>query len=382
MQSRIKCLLVDDLEDNLVALAALLRREDVEILTARSGAQALELMLVHDVALALLDVHMPDMDGFELAELIRGTERTRHVPLIFITAGVRDQGRMFKGYETGAVDFLYKPVDPHVLLNKAEVFFQLHRQKLQLAEDLRERTETLRLNEMFVAILGHDLRNPINAILMSANLIERLSGNEDVRKASTRITSSGKRMSRMLEDVLDLARARLAGGLQIRPEDSDLGPVVRRVVQEHQLAFPASRIELQLRGDLAGCWDVDRLAQVISNLASNAQQHGQAGEPIVIEVDGSHPDTVSFSVTNAGTIAPEVLPHIFDPFRGGQQQRGRGDGLGLGLYIVEHIVKSHHGRIEVQSGDDARTTFRVQIPRRGVTAVALTEQSRRLGGAG
>ena len=105
----------------------------MEVLQARSGAEALELLLVHDVALALLDVQMPEMDGFELAELMRGSERTRHVPIIFVTAGARDQHRMFQGYEAGAVDFLYKPIEPHILRNKADVFFQLYRQKQQLA---------------------------------------------------------------------------------------------------------------------------------------------------------------------------------------------------------------------------------------------------------
>ena len=136
MATRVKCLLVDDLEENLLALSALLRQDDVELLQARSGEQALELLLVHDVALALLDVQMPDMDGFTLAELMRGMERTRNVPIIFVTAGARDPHRVFQGYDAGAVDFLYKPIEPHVLRNKAEVFFQLHRQKLQLAEQL------------------------------------------------------------------------------------------------------------------------------------------------------------------------------------------------------------------------------------------------------
>jgi CheY-like chemotaxis protein len=133
----VKFLLVDDLEENLLALSALLQRDDVELLLARSGLEALELLLQHEVALALLDVQMPDMDGFELAELIRGSERTRNVPLIFVTAGVRDERRLFKGYESGAVDFLYKPIEPHILRNKAEVFFQLYRQKQQLALELR-----------------------------------------------------------------------------------------------------------------------------------------------------------------------------------------------------------------------------------------------------
>jgi two-component system sensor histidine kinase/response regulator len=148
----IKCLLVDDLEDNLLALSALLERDDVELLTARSGSEALELLLEHDFALAFLDVQMPDMDGFELAELIRGSDRTRHVPLIFVTAGARERQRVFKGYESGAVDFIYKPIEAHILQNKADVFFQLYRQRQQIAHELQERTETLRCSRMILEI--------------------------------------------------------------------------------------------------------------------------------------------------------------------------------------------------------------------------------------
>src|ERR1700734_4106125 len=132
MLPRIKCLLVDDLKDNLLALAALLQSEEVDTYCAQSGPEALELLLVHDFALAFLDVQMPDMDGFQLAELMRGSERTRHIPIIFVTAGARDQHRLFKGYESGAVDFLYKPIESQILRNKASVFFQLDRQRRQL----------------------------------------------------------------------------------------------------------------------------------------------------------------------------------------------------------------------------------------------------------
>ncbi len=156
------------------------------------------------------------MDGFELAELMRGSERTRHVPLIFVTAGSRDQHRMFQGYDTGAVDFLYKPIEPRILQNKADVFFQLHRQKQQLQQELRERTETLRLNEMFAAVLGHDLRTPLGAMLTAARSAR--SSTPTIRSCSEiagRLQSSGKRMNRMIEDMLDLTRARLAGGIPI-----------------------------------------------------------------------------------------------------------------------------------------------------------------------
>ncbi|RZI84605.1 MAG: HAMP domain-containing histidine kinase [Rubrivivax sp.] len=360
---RVKCLLVDDLEENLLALSALLRDDDVEILLARSGFEALELLLVHDVALAMLDVQMPDMDGFELAELIRGRERTRHVPLIFVTAGARDQHRLFKGYDTGAVDFLYKPIEPRILKNKAAVFFQLDRQKQQLAEDLKERTETLRLNELFMAVLGHDLRTPLSAIIMSATVLNRGANNESVQKCGARIVSSGKRMSRMIEDMLDFARARLAGGIAIKREPVDLGAVMQRVVQECSASHPQRSIQVQASGDLHGQWDPDRLAQVASNLLGNALQHGEGDGPIEIRLDGSEPGQVSWSIANEGTIAPDTLAHLFDPFRGGDRNLGRGDGLGLGLYIVQQIVQSHQGQVDVSSREGAPTVFRVTLPR-------------------
>src|ERR1035441_1924086 len=139
----IKFLLVDDKTENLFALEAIIRREGLEVLLARSGSDALELLLVHDVSLALLDVQMPMMDGFELAELMRGTERTKHVPIIFVTAGARDPQRVFRGYESGAVDFLFKPIEPHILKSKADVFFELARERREVSQRSEEHTSEL-----------------------------------------------------------------------------------------------------------------------------------------------------------------------------------------------------------------------------------------------
>lgn len=142
-----RILAVDDVEENLTALEALLAEDGIELLKARSGVQALELLLVHDVALALLDVQMPGMDGFELAELMRGTERTRRVPIVFLTAVATDEYRRFRGYEAGAVDYLLKPVDTHILRNKTAVFVELFRQRQELARQRDELAAALgRLN--------------------------------------------------------------------------------------------------------------------------------------------------------------------------------------------------------------------------------------------
>lgn len=360
-RQRVKCLIVDDLQENLLALAALLQAEDVEVLQARCGTEALELLLAHDVALALLDVQMPEMDGFELAELMRGSERTRNVPIIFVTAGTRDQHRMFKGYEAGAVDFLFKPVEPHILRSKAGVFFQLHRQKQQLAQHLAERTETLRLHEMFTAVLGHDLRSPLSAMLVAAELLARRP-DEPVRQAGQRLLRSGRWMGRMIEDLLDLTRIRVGQGMPVQRRHCDLTLLAERVVQERTAASPAREVRLQMCGNLAGAWDEDRLTQVLDNLVGNAQRHG-TGAPVQVAIDGNAPDCVRIEVANGGAIAPELLPGIFDPFRG-RPQNGRSDGLGLGLFIVQQIVWAHGGTLHVQS-QDGRTAFQVALPRHG-----------------
>lgn len=142
MNRKATILLVDDIEENLVALEALLRREDAQIVTARSGTQALELILVQEFSLALIDVQMPEMDGFELAELMRGAERSRYIPIIFVTAGAGDAQRIFRGYETGAVDFLFKPIDSHTLRQKVDTFVRLDLQKKQIAEQYRRIQES------------------------------------------------------------------------------------------------------------------------------------------------------------------------------------------------------------------------------------------------
>ena len=168
-------LLVDDLEENLLSLEALLRRDDIRLLKARSGDQALELLLQHDMALALVDVQMPGLNGFELAELMRGNERTRRVPIIFVTAGTADGQRRFKGYEAGAVDFIQKPIEPDILRSKVDVFFELYRQRQQLAaqrDELALQAEALREAARHKDILLQEINHRIkNLFSLTTGLI-------------------------------------------------------------------------------------------------------------------------------------------------------------------------------------------------------------------
>jgi two-component system sensor histidine kinase/response regulator len=351
----VKFLLVDDLEENLLVLEALLRREDLDLLTARSGREALELMLEHEFALALIDVQMPEMDGFELAELMRGTERTRHVPIIFVTAGMQERHRVFKGYDAGAVDFLFKPLEPQILRHKTETFFQLHRQQQDLAE-------TLRLNEELLAVVGHDLRNPLNVVLMTTSLLAS-STDPELKKCVARLQSSGSRMAYIIDELFDLSRARLGGGIPIERQATDLLAVTRKTVAEFEATNPSRQIDVLVAGDVQGDWDSGRLGQVLSNLVGNALRHGTVSMPITVRLTGSAQEVVA-TVHNGGHISADLMPRLFEPFLSGVGRRTRAEGLGLGLYIVQQIVHSHGGEVRVSSTPEAGTSFEIRLPRR------------------
>jgi two-component system, sensor histidine kinase and response regulator len=369
--NKAKVLLVDDYGDNLLVLETLLKSDDFELLTAQSGREALEILLVHDVAVALLDVHMPEMDGFELAQLMRGTEKTRQIPILFITAAPPSQQRLFDGYSIGAVDFMYKPIDAHILKSKVDVFVQLYRQKQQIAEQLDQQREMLRLNEMLCAAIAHDLRNPLQSIAAGAMLAMKQSSNEQVvRSSAERIHGGCVRMTKLISDLLDFSNARLTGSLPMKISAANLLDVTTKVVAEHQLADANAKIEVSSRGDLNGTWDEGRMCQVVSNLIGNALAHGDRSQPIGIHVDGSAANVVVFSIQNEGRIPPAVLPHIFDPFRSSPRSAGTSSGLGLGLYIVEQIVKTHGGTIAVDS--TGTTRFVVTLPRHTATPNTLS----------
>jgi CheY-like chemotaxis protein len=354
----IKVLLVDDTEENLVALDALLRREGLELLKARSGSEALELLLIHEVSLALLDVQMPEMDGFELAELMRGAERTKHVPIIFVTAGTRDPSRVFKGYETGAVDFLFKPIDPHVLRSKVDVFIELARQRLELRH-------ALRLNEMFVGIVGHDLRNPLGAMIAGAELLQAVTTDEVAQRTIGRMIGAGHRMTEMIEQLVDLTRARLGGGVGFVRTRAylDVKELVQRSVDELRAAHPDRRIEIEAAGDAQTTGDPQRLLQLFSNLLGNAVVHGAKHGTITASVVGRDRD-VMIGVRNEGVVPAEILPVLFEPFRGSHRPvGGAGGGLGLGMYIAREIARGHGGDITVESSDANGTIITVILPR-------------------
>lgn len=390
-----KLLIVDDLPENLVALEALIRAPGRSVFRAQSAEDALALLLEHEFALAIVDVQMPGMNGFELAEMMRGTERTRHIPLIFVSAAGRERNYAFQGYESGAVDFLQKPLDPHAVISKVNVFVDLHRHRKALRHEMelladahrkqeelvaqlqvtqRELERAVRMRDDFMSMVSHELRTPLNTLYLEAQLRQlHVSKGNLAAFTADRLPAMIERdqrqirnMVRLIDDMLDVTRMR-KDALSIQPKPTDLAQLARAVVENlrQQAEAAGSEISLQAPAELPGVWDEFRIEQVLTNLLTNALRYG-GGQPVamVVERIGAGADGVArISVRDRGIgIALEDQARIFEQFERTEHSRKHAAGLGLGLYITRQIVSLHGGRIGVASEPGEGSTFSVELP--------------------
>ncbi|MDH2240468.1 hybrid sensor histidine kinase/response regulator [Pseudomonas sp. GD03909] len=386
----VNLLIVDDLPENLLALDALLQAPGIRVHQAESAEQALELLLRHEFALAILDVQMPGMDGFQLAELMRGTERTKQIPIVFVSAAGRELNYAFKGYESGAVDFMQKPLDAHAVRSKVSVFVDLYRGRKRLARQLEaleksrreqevlldelrstkaELEDAVRMRDDFMSIVSHELKTPLNTLILEVQLRKlQLSRNnftafseERLRNMVDKDERQIQSLIRLIDDMLDVSRIR-TGKLSIRPSRTDLSQLVGNVVENFSAQMEACGCELRLERNepIAGVWDAFRIEQVLANLLTNAMRYG-AGKPVQVSVT-SCTEGACIEVRDHGIgISPKSLERIFCQFERAEGSEGSA-GLGLGLFIADQIVRAHNGRIQVQSEEGQGSQFRVVLP--------------------
>jgi len=419
MTRPVDILLVDDHEENLLALEAILTDESYNLVRARSGREALREVLARDFAIILLDVAMPHLDGYETASIIRQRERSRDTPIIFLTANYRTDTHVFRGYSVGAVDYIFKPFSPDVLKSKVAVFVELynkrealkrHSEALQRAHDEledrvrartreiatanevlraeivererieRERLDLLereqraraeaesvnRLKDEFLATLSHELRTPLNAILGWSHLLTSGKTNPATsQRALNVIRNNAMAQSQLIEDILDVSRI-IGGKLRIGVRAVDLAEVIDAALDSVSPATDAKAItierDLEPLDPIAG--DPDRLRQVFWNLLSNAVKFTPRDGRVTVRLRREGDDAV-VSVEDTGIgISPDFLPYVFDRFRqaDGSATRRHG-GLGLGMAIVRYLVELHGGTVRAESeGDNRGAKFTVALP--------------------
>jgi signal transduction histidine kinase len=234
--------------------------------------------------------------------------------------------------------------------------FQTAKKERQRAEEAAE------LRERLVAVVGHDLRQPLAAIDIRLKVLRRLAKNPEFLEDLDRLQASSRRMSRMIEQILDFTRSRLGRGLELAFAPMDLREALTAIVDELRAAHPAATIQLQCP-ELRGAWDRDRLEQVFSNLLGNALAHGDPDKPVTVTA-GAEALHVWVQVHNEGPPIPQELQSaLFNPFRLGERSSRSPAGLGLGLYIANEVIHRHGGQIEIRSTAAEGTTLRVALPR-------------------
>ena len=358
-------LVVDDQPGKLLSYRAILEGVPANLLMAGSGREALDLLLKTEVAVVLMDVCMPELDGFELASLVRDHPRFRQTAIIFVSGvHLTDLDRL-KGYECGAVDYLPIPIVPEILRAKVNVFVDLYRKthalerlNLELEQRVAQRTAALeeagRYKDEFLAVLAHELRNPLAAIRAAAHVIGFPSVTPALSAQSAKVIERQvEHLVRLVDDLVDVSRI-TRGIVELRRAPVEIADVVARAIETsrpliemrgHALSVEIASGPLRVDGDVA------RLTQALTNVLCNAAKFTEPGGQVTVVAERDGPDVV-IRVSDTGVgIAPDVLPTVFDLFAQGERKFDRtSTGLGIGLAVVRRLVELHGGTAAAHSG--------------------------------
>jgi signal transduction histidine kinase len=374
-----KILLVDDLEENLVSLELMLGDFDVTFVKATSGSEALRKTMHDEFALAILDVQMPGMDGYETLSLMRKRKKTRYLPVIFVSAIHQSELHIIKGIETGAVDFIPKPIISEILVGKVKNFLDLHTQKQELKSLLKKleennkelaiqkekAEEATRVKAMFLANMSHEIRTPLNGILGISKILEESGLDKKQKELADIITTSGENLLNIVNDILDFSKIE-SGQIKLEYIEFDLRQIIQNSVK--LLKFNADKKGLKLMVDidekipLRLIGDPYRLNQIITNLINNAIKFTDEGSVKVLAKSAQKTNKqieLFFSVTDTGIgISEEGTQKLFKEFSQTESSTTRKyGGTGLGLAICSNLVALMNGEIGVNSTEGVGSEF-------------------------
>ena len=381
----VNILLVDDQPANLVALEAMLQGLGQNLVQAGSGRAALKWLLTHEAAVVLLDVKMPDMDGFETATLIRERDKSRHTPIIFLTAADKSQTDAVRGYAVGAVDYLVKPVVPEFVRSKVAVFVELARKtellrrqarllqeseqaaheladaRAELVRDLEHKNREL---ESFSYAVSHDLRAPLRRIESFGRAIQESQGerlDDDGRRYLERVREASRQMSQLIDDVLHLSRVTRA---EIREHEVDLSALVSLLLDRMREAEPARSVEVRVRPGITVTGDGQLLRVAIENLLENAWKFTGREPAARIEFGMTNVagEPTYFVRDNGAGFDMAYAERLFGPFQR-LHLASEFPGTGIGLATVQRIIHRHGGRVWAEGMLGQGATFHFTIGR-------------------
>lgn len=380
MEKKYDILIVDDRPENLLTLEGILESPQLNIIKARSGNEALGLLLEHNVALVLMDVQMPGMDGFETAEIMRSSERTKHIPIIFVTAISKQRKHIFKGYETGAVDYLYKPLDLEILKSKISAFIELFKYKESLehtAAKLQETVEQLhdaklaaeeatKAKSIFLASMSHEIRTPLNGIIGIAELgllDKELSALQSERFLD--IKTSGQNLLEIINDILDISKIE-AGKLDLEEAEFSIREMLDTVFKIINVFAQDKNVNLvvNMAPDIPDVLIGDqlRIRQILTNLLNNAVKFTDKGlVTLRIELIDLVEEQIRlrFCVEDTGVGIPkEKQKLLFEKYTQAEVSTTRKHGgTGLGLNIARMLVDLMGGKIDLDSDEGKGSKF-------------------------
>ncbi|ETZ19388.1 MULTISPECIES: hybrid sensor histidine kinase/response regulator [Pedobacter] len=351
-------LIVDDTPENLISLKRVLERHNFEVDTASSGEEALKKVLKNEYVLIILDVQMPGMDGFEVAEAISGYSKAKETAIIFLSAVNKELKFITRGYSSGGLDYITKPVDMDILLLKVKTFYRIYEQSRKLIEiqkalldEIEYRKQAERKKDEFISIASHELKTPLTSVKGYMQLLGRSVEKGDiptVKKHLEKAQIQLEKLHELIADLLDISKIE-SGKLKFNKKDFAIDDLLDSVIDIIRQANPEFNIIRKGKVGIEVYADEMRIEQVIINFLTNAIKYSPGTNEIHIHVDVIA-DKVYVGVRDFGIgIAPDQQKSVFDKFYRVEETSIHFQGLGIGLFISAEIIKRHGGEVGVKS---------------------------------
>ena len=364
-------LIVDDTPENLTSLKKVLEKHDFEVDTASSGEEALKKVLKNSYVLIILDVQMPGMDGFEVAEAISGYSRAKETAIIFLSAANTELKFIAKGYSSGGLDYITKPVDINILLLKVKTFYRIYEQNRKLIEiqqtlleEIEFRKDAERKKDEFISIASHELKTPLTSVKGYIQLLERSINKGDIETVKNHLTKAQLQLEKLnclIADLLDISKIE-SGKMKFNKQNFSFDIMVDNVIEVMQQSNPEFKIYRKGQAGREIYSDEMRIEQVIVNFLTNAIKYSPGTEEIFLTINVKD-DQLYVAVKDKGIgMLSDQLKYVFDKFYRVEETSQRFQGLGIGLYISSEIIKRHGGEVGVESTLGEGSEFYFTLP--------------------